>query len=74
MRKVAGNGLECTVGQLTRLWGITMVILGVILRVVYVILIMMMILMRKVARNGPESPEVPLTGPCGDFHGGICNH
>ena len=42
MRKVAGNGIETTVGPLTGPWGITMVILGVILgvilRVLYVIL------------------------------------
>ena len=31
MRSVAGNGLGTTVGPLTGPWGITMVILGVIL-------------------------------------------
>ena len=38
MRKVAGNGLGTTVGPLTGPWGITMVILGVILRITYMIL------------------------------------
>ena len=34
MRKVAGNCLGCTVGPLTGPWGITIVILGEILRVI----------------------------------------
>ena len=38
MRKVAGNGLGTTEGPLTGPWGITMVILGVILRIIYMIL------------------------------------
>ena len=43
MRKVAENGLGCTLGPLTGPWGITMVILGVILMVVYVILMTEMV-------------------------------
>ena len=46
MRKVSGNGLGTTLGPLTGPWGITMVILGVILRVVY------MILMREMVQGG----------------------
>ena len=38
MRKLARNGLGCTVGPLTGPWGITMVILGVILRITNMIL------------------------------------
>ena len=44
MRKLAGNGLGCTVGPLTGPWGITMVILGVILRITYMILMMEIVL------------------------------
>ena len=38
MRKVAVNNLRTTVGLLTGPWGITMVILGVILRITNMIL------------------------------------
>ena len=38
MRNVAGSGLRTTVAPLTCQWGITMVILGVILRITYMIL------------------------------------
>ena len=55
MRSVAGNGLGTTVGSLTSPWGITMVILGVILgvilRVAYVILLRKVALSEQIGRD-----------------------